>query len=143
MVGFEAARLCELNHRSSAAIAEQSPSACAEIGALIGELYTIERLVPGPFPGDAAAHAAEAASGAVPPCARPHLAVGDGASRLAAERVWQGRALYARALGRLTRFVADPCVPLDNNAACLVMPPVGSGRSIERIPRRSIVADAG
>jgi hypothetical protein len=31
------------------------PSACAEIGALIGELYAIERLVPGPFPGDDAA----------------------------------------------------------------------------------------
>ncbi|HEV3215821.1 MAG TPA: transposase [Vicinamibacterales bacterium] len=36
-------------------IAEQWPSACAEIGRLIGELYAIERLVPGPFPGDAAA----------------------------------------------------------------------------------------
>jgi hypothetical protein len=36
-------------------IAERWPSACAEIGALIGELYTIERLVPGPFPGDAVA----------------------------------------------------------------------------------------
>jgi hypothetical protein len=31
--------------------------ACGEIGALIGELYAIERLVPGPFPGDAAAQA--------------------------------------------------------------------------------------
>jgi transposase len=33
-------------------IAEQWPVACAEIDALIGELYAIERLVPGPFPGD-------------------------------------------------------------------------------------------
>jgi transposase len=38
-------------------IAEQWPAACAEIGALIGELYAIERLVPGAFPGDAAAPA--------------------------------------------------------------------------------------
>jgi Transposase IS66 family len=30
-------------------IAEQWPVACAAIGALIGELYAIERLVPGPF----------------------------------------------------------------------------------------------
>jgi hypothetical protein len=36
-------------------IAEHWPSACAEIGALIGELYAIERLVPEPFPDDAAA----------------------------------------------------------------------------------------
>jgi transposase len=38
-------------------IATQWPAACAEIEALIRELYAIERLVPGPFPGDAAAQA--------------------------------------------------------------------------------------
>jgi hypothetical protein len=36
-------------------IADQWPIACAEIRALIGELYAIERRVPGPFPGDASA----------------------------------------------------------------------------------------
>ena len=33
------------------------PTACGEIDALIGDLYAVERLVPGPFPGDAAAQA--------------------------------------------------------------------------------------
>jgi hypothetical protein len=36
-------------------IADRWPIACAEIRALIGELYAIERLVPRPFPGDASA----------------------------------------------------------------------------------------
>jgi hypothetical protein len=36
-------------------IATNWPTACAEIGELTGELYAIERLVPSPFPGDAAA----------------------------------------------------------------------------------------
>jgi hypothetical protein len=38
-------------------IAEHWPVACAEIRAHIGELYAIERLGPGPFPGDGAAQA--------------------------------------------------------------------------------------
>src|ERR1700704_826103 len=33
-------------------IATTGPTACRAIGALIGELYAIERLVPGSFPGD-------------------------------------------------------------------------------------------
>jgi transposase len=39
------------------AIAEHWPTACAEITELIGDLYAVERLVPGRFPGDAAAQA--------------------------------------------------------------------------------------
>jgi transposase len=101
------------------AIAEQWPAPCAEIGALIGKLYAIERLVPGPFPGDAAAQ-----------MLRRQLR--QDRSRPVLDQIWQwatvqvglprsdfGKAVRDR-LERwagLTRFVEDPCVPLDNNAA--------------------------
>src|SRR5262249_17116667 len=100
-------------------IAEQWPSACAEIGALIGALYTIERLVPGPFPGDAAAQAL-----------RQQLR--HERSRAVLDRIWQWatvqvglpRSEFGKAVrymlerwDGLTRFVDDPRVPLDNNAA--------------------------
>ena len=100
-------------------IAEQWPSACAEIGTLIGELYTIERLVPGPFPGDAAAQTL-----------RQQLR--HERSRPVLDRIWQWatvqvglpRSEFGKAvrymLDRwegLMRFVDDPRVPLDDNAA--------------------------
>jgi transposase len=100
-------------------IAEQWPSACAEIGALIGELYAIERLVPGPFPGDAAAQAL-----------RQQLR--HERSKPLLERIWHWatvqvglpRSDFGKAVRYmlerwegLTRFVDDPRVPLDNNAA--------------------------
>jgi transposase len=100
-------------------IAEYWPVACAEIGARIGELYAIERLVPGPFPGDAAAQDL-----------RRELR--HERSRPVLDQIWQwatvqvglprsdfGKAvryMLERWTG-LTRFVDDPCVPLDNNAA--------------------------
>ena len=93
--------------------------ACAEIGTLIGELYAIERLVPGPFPGDAAAQTL-----------RQQLR--HDRSRPILDRMWEwatvqvglprsdfGKAvryMLERWTG-LTRFIDDPRIPLDNNAA--------------------------
>ena len=98
---------------------EYWPVACDEIGALIGELYAIERLLPGPFPGDEAAQTL-----------RRQLR--QERSRPVLDRIWQwatgqvglprsdvGRAvlyMLERWAG-LTRFIDDPHVPLDNNAA--------------------------
>src|SRR5215510_12497932 len=100
-------------------IAEQWPSACAEISALIGELYAIERLVPGPFPGDAAAQTL-----------RQRLRTER--SKPVLDRVWQWatvqvglpRSDFGKAVrymverwAGLTRFVDNPRIGLDNNAA--------------------------
>ena len=91
-----------------------------EIGALIGELYAVERLVPGPLSRRrrGAGASAAAAAGAV--------------ARRSLDRIWQwatvqvglprsdfGKAvryMLERWTG-LTRFVDDPRIPLDNNAA--------------------------
>jgi transposase len=99
-------------------IAEQWPSACDEIGALIGELYAIERLVSGPFRRrDGASAPAAAAPGTISAGARSHLAVGDGQVGLSRSDFGKAvRCMLERWAG-LTRFVDDPCVPLDNNAA--------------------------
>jgi hypothetical protein len=94
-------------------------SSNAEIRALIGELYAIERLVPGPFPGHASAQ-------------RLRQQLRKERSRPIFVRIWQwatvqaglprsdfGKAVRYR-LKRwagLTRFVEDPRIPLDNNAA--------------------------
>jgi transposase len=53
--GFTLAHCWAHTKRKYDEIATNWPTACAEIGELIGELYAIERLVPGPFPGDGAA----------------------------------------------------------------------------------------
>jgi transposase len=99
-------------------IAEHWPVACAEIGPLIGELYAVERLVPGPFPGDADTQAL-----------RRQLR--QERSRPVLDRIWQWatvqvglpRSDFGKAVRYmlerwegLTRFVDDPRVPLDNNA---------------------------
>lgn len=100
-------------------IADQWPVACGEISALIGELYATERLVPGPFPGDAEAQAL-----------RQHLR--QERSRPVLERIWHWatvqaglpRSDFGKAVrymlerwDGLTRFVDDPRIALDNNAA--------------------------
>jgi len=100
-------------------IAEHWPVACAEIGTLIGELYAIERLVPGPVPGDAAAQDL-----------RRQLR--QERSRAVLDQIWQWatvqvglpRSDFGKAVrymlerwAGLTCFVDDPRVPLDNNAA--------------------------
>ena len=99
--------------------ADQWPIACADIRALIGELYAIERLVPGPFPGDASAQ-------------RLRQQLRKERSRPILVRIWQwatvqvglprsdfGKAVryMLKSWAGLTRFVEDPRIPLDNNAA--------------------------
>jgi transposase len=117
--GFALAHCWAHTKRKYEEIADHWPVACAEIGALIGELYAIERLVPGPFPGDAAAQTL-----------RQQLR--RDRSRPMLDRMWQwatvqvglprsdfGKAvryMLERWTG-LTRFIDDPRIPLDNNAA--------------------------
>jgi len=105
--------------RKYAEIADQWPVACDTIRALIGELYAIDRLVPGPFPGDADAQALRQQlrrdraqpvldqiwQWATVQAGLPRSDFGK-AVRYMLER-WEG----------LTRFVHDPRISLDNNAA--------------------------
>jgi transposase len=99
-------------------IAAQWPVACGQIAGLIGELYAIERLVPGPFPGDDDAQVL-----------RRQLR--QERSRPVLDRIWQWamvqvglpRSDFGKAVRYmlerwegLTRFVENPRVPLDNNA---------------------------
>jgi transposase len=117
--GFALAHCWAHTKRKYDDIAEQWPVACAEIRGLIGELYAVERLVPGPFPGDTTAQTL-----------RQQLR--QERSRPILDRIWQwatvqvglprsdfGKAvryMLERWTG-LTRFVDDPRIPLDNNAA--------------------------
>jgi transposase len=117
--GFSLAHCWAHTKRKYEEIADHWPTACAEIDALIRELYVIERLVPGPFPGDAAAQTLR-------------QTLRHDRSRPILDRIWQwatvqvglprsdfGKAvryMLERWTG-LTRFVDDPRIPLDNNAA--------------------------
>jgi transposase len=116
---FTLARCWAHTKRHFDEIAEQWPWACAEIGTLIGELYTIERLVPGPFPDDAAAQTL-----------RQQLR--QERSRPVLDRIWQWatvqvglpRSEFGKAVrymlerwDGLTRFLDDPRAPIDNNAS--------------------------
>ena len=117
--GFTLAHCWAHAKRKYGDITDQWPVACGEIGALIGELYAIERLVPGPFPGDAEAQAQ-----------RQHLR--HERSQPVLDRIWHWatvqvglpRSDFGKAVrymlerwDGLTRFVTDPRIPLDNNAA--------------------------
>ena len=117
--GFTLAHCWAHTKRKYDDIAEQWPVACAEIRGLIGELYGVERLVPGPFPGDTAAQTS-----------RQQLR--HERSRPILDRIWQWatvqvglpRSDFGKAVrymldrwAGLTRFVDDPRIPLDNNAA--------------------------
>jgi transposase len=117
--GFALAHCWAHTKRKYEEIADHWPTACAEIGALIGELYTVERLIPGPFPGDAAALTL-----------RHQLR--HERSRPVLDRIWQWatvqvglpRSDFGKAVRYmlerwpgLTRFVDDARIPLDNNAA--------------------------
>jgi transposase len=99
-------------------IADHWPTACAEIRALIGELYAVERLVSPPFPGDADVQAE-----------RQRLR--HERSRPILDRIWHWatvqvglpRSDFGKAVRYmverwkgLTRFVDDPRIALDNNA---------------------------
>ena len=117
--GFVLAHCWAHTKRKYDDIAEQWPVACAEIRGRIGELYAIERLVPGPFPGDGAAQTL-----------RQQLR--QERSRPILDRIWQWatvqvglpRSDFGKAVrymlerwAGLTRFIDDPRIPLDNNAA--------------------------
>ena len=99
-------------------IADHWPTACAEIGMLIGELYAIERLVPRPFPGAADVQAERRRLRQEQ--SRPIL---NQIWRWATEQVGLPRSEFGKAVRYmlerwtgLTRFVDDPRIPLDNNA---------------------------
>lgn len=110
-----------LAHRSGSRSVPEGRCAgeCAEVRALIGELYAIERLVPGPVPGDASAQ-------------RLRQQLRKERSRPILVRIWQWatvqvgppRSDFGKAVrymlnrwAGLTRVVEDPRIPLDNNAA--------------------------
>ncbi len=105
--------------RKFSSIEEHFPTECRRILQWIGQLYDIEDLVPGPFPGDEAAQ-------------RLRLQLRQEKSKpiLQEIRAWAETevGLPRSALGKaikymlkrwtaLTRFVDDPLIPLDNNAA--------------------------
>jgi transposase len=119
-------------------IVDQWPVSCGEIAALIGELYAVEHLVPGPFPGDQAAHAV-----------RRQLR--RDRSQPVLDRIWQWatvqvglpRSDFGKAVRYmlerwegLTRFADDPRIPLDNNDAY-------AARGITAIPLRHICSKPG
>lgn len=117
--GFTLAHCWAHTKRKYDEIATNWPTACAEIGELIGELYAIERLVPGPFPGDAAAQSLRQALRSER--SQPIL---DRIWTWATEQVGLPRSDFGKAVRYmlerwtgLTRFVTNPRIPLDNNAA--------------------------
>ena len=117
--GFALAHCWAHTKRKYDAIAEHWPTACAEIDELIGDLYAVERLVPGPFPGDAPAQALR--QQLRQERSRPIL---DRIKTWATEQVGLPRSEFGKAVRYmlerwtgLTRFVDDPCIPLDNNSA--------------------------
>jgi transposase len=91
-------------------ITEHWPVACAEIGALIGELYAIERLVRGAVSGrpGGAAPATTTAPGTVAARARSDLAVGNGAVGLPRSDFGKAVRYMLERWAGLTRFVDDP-----------------------------------
>lgn len=124
--GFTLAHCWAHAKRKFSDIAEHWPVACGEIAALIAELYAIERLVPGPFPGDAEAQAWRHALRQER--ARPVL-----------DRIWQWatvqvglpRSDFGKAVRYmlerwegLTRFVTNPRISPDNNAERALRGPV-------------------
>lgn len=117
--GFMLAHCWAHTKRKYDDIATQWPTACAEIGELIGELYAVERLVPGSFPGNAAAQALRQQLRTER--SQPIL---DRIWRWATEQVGLPRSDFGKAVRYmlerwtgLTRFVENPHIPLDNNAA--------------------------
>jgi transposase len=117
--GFTLAHCWAHTKRKYDEIATNWPTACAEIGELIGELYAIERLVPGPFPGDGAAQALRQQLRTER--SQPIL---DRIWKWATEQVGLPRSDFGKAVRYmlerwtgLTRFVENARIPLDNNAA--------------------------
>jgi transposase len=117
--GFTLAQCWAHTKRKYDEIATNWPTACAEIDELIGELYAIERLVPGPFPGEAAGQTLRQRLRTER--SQPVL---DRIWKWATEQVGLPRSDFGKAVRYmlerwtgLTRFVTNPRIPLDNNAA--------------------------
>jgi len=117
--GFTLAHCWAHTKRKFDDIATTWPVACADINARIGELYAIERRVPGPFPGDATAQ--ELRQQLRTEQSQPVL---DGIWTWATQQVGLPRSDFGKAVrymlerwAGLTRFVTNPRIPLDNNAA--------------------------
>lgn len=117
--GFTLAHCWAHTKRKYEEIVTNWPTACAEIDELIGDLYAIERLVPGPFPGDAAAQTLRQQLRTER--SQPVL---DHIWKWATEQVGLPRSDFGKAVRYmlerwtgLTRFVTNPRIPLDNNAA--------------------------
>jgi transposase len=117
--GFTLAHCWAHTKRKYDEIATTWPTACAAIGALIWELYAIERLVPGSFPGDPGAQTLRAELRR--DRSRPVL---DQIWTWATEQAGLPRSDFGKAVRYmlerwtgLTRFVESPRIPLDNNAA--------------------------
>jgi transposase len=124
--GFTLAHCWAHTKRKYDDIATTWPTACADINALIGELYAIERCVPGPFPGDAAAQ--ELRQQWRTDRSQPVL---DRIWTWATQQVGLPRSDFGKAVrymlerwAGLTRFVANPRIPLDNNAERALRGPV-------------------
>jgi hypothetical protein len=117
--GFALAHCWAHTKRKFEATATDWPTACGEIDALIGDLYAVERLVPGRFPGDAAAQALR--HQLRQERSRP---ITDRIKAWAPEQVGLPRSELGKAVRYmlerwtgLTRFLDNPCISLDNNAA--------------------------
>lgn len=117
--GFALAHCWAHTKRKFEANATDWPTACGEIDERIGDLYAVERLVPGRFPGDAAAQALRQELRRTR--SQPIL---DRIKAWALEQVGLPRSELGKAVRYmlerwtgLTRFLDDPCIPLDNNAA--------------------------
>ena len=113
-------------------ISEKFPAACSRILDLIGRLYKVEREVPGPFPGTAEAQRerarlqAEKSRDIIDEIRGwAHTSVGLPRSDLGVAVRYMLKRWEA-----LTRFLDNPCVPLDNNAAERALRSLVVGRKI-------------
>ena len=93
------------------------PTACGEIDELIGDLYAVERLVPAGFPATPRRR----------PCGTSCVRSAHDRSSIGSRRGRPGKSACPERLGKavprtcrawtgLTRFLDNPCIPLDNNA---------------------------
>jgi transposase len=117
--GFALAHCWAHTKRKFEANATDWPTACGEIDELIGDLYAVERLVPGRFPGDASAQALRhqlRQDRSRPIVDRIKAWVTAQVGLLRSELGKAVRYMLQRWTG-LTRFLDNPCISLDNNAA--------------------------
>lgn len=105
--------------RKFVAIEDNFPMACQRILHLIGQLYEVERLVPGPFPGDEAAQRLRLSLRQEKSLPLLQEIRTWGETEVGLPRSELGKAVryMIKRWPALTRFVDDPRIPLDNNHA--------------------------